>query len=346
MYIYFFFVFIHALYLISLSLLLFLFRLFVSFHLHVLQTQLLLLLICSGVRLPLNLGVRRRRVNQRLDVAAGKGISQDDGEGLGSRNGIVQVGEELVPLGLLVRAEGVATLAGLEDLAVQVVADLGEQALDGGEAAAQGAWVYVQLELGALEAAGLALEDVTGEVDDAVDLERDLLAVLGDLATGLDVVGAVAAGVADGGHEDDLLEVGDVDHLHVRRAGVHAAGASGWEAVHLVGDDVAVGGRAWLVAWVVQRSVGAVIGISKAEGLVLLGRPGELVFLPLADTVLEVGRDEGVASGVVDVDSEGERFAGQHGLGFLDDLGNLFEDFGGLLLARLLAHFEVVNDAR
>lgn len=331
---------------LSLSLFLFLFRLFISFHLHVLQTQVLLFLIRPGVHLPLDLGVRRRRVHQRLDVAAGKGIGQDDGEAPGAGNGVVEVGKELVPLGLFVGAERVAALAGLEDLAVEVVAYLGEEALDGGEAAAEGARVDVQLELGALEPAGLALEDVAGEVDDAVDLEGDFLAVLGDLAAGLDVVGAVAAGVADGGHEDDLLEVGDVDHLHVRRARVHAAGAGGREAVHLVGDDVAVCGCARLVARVVERGISGVVGVAKAEGLVLLGRPGEFVLLPLADAVLEVGRDEGVAGGVVDVDAERERLARQHGLCLVDDLGDLVEDFGGLLLARLLTHLEVVDDAR
>ncbi|KAG7148671.1 hypothetical protein HYQ46_002465 [Verticillium longisporum] len=74
--------------------------------------------------------------------------------------------------------------------------------------------------------------------------------------------------------------------------------AAGGEAVDLVGDDVAVG---------IERGVGVehggvgvgIVGAlaGEAEGLVLLGRSEELVLLPLADTVLEVGGDEGVAGG-------------------------------------------------
>lgn len=223
---------------------------------------------------------------------------------------------------------------------MEVVADLGQKAFDGGEAAAQRARVDLELQLGALEGAGLALEDVTGEVGLAVDGEGDDFALLGDLAARLDVVGAVAAGVADGGHEHDLLEVGDVHHLHVRHAGVHAAGAGGREVVHLVGDDFTIGGEAGIG----KGSCLAGVAVSEAEGFVLLGCARVLTLLPLAYTILEVGRDEGVAGGVVDIDAEGKRLAEEHCAALGDDLGDLGEDLGSLLLSCLLAKLEVVDD--
>lgn len=307
----------------------------VTLRLHILQPQLLFLLLRAVIVRLRNLGIRRRRVNEGLDEAAGEGIGKDDGEGLAAADGRVKAGKEGVPLGLIVNLVGVAAL---EDLAVQVVADLREETFHGGEATAESARVDLELQLGALEGTGLALQDVAREVGGVGDREADDFALLGDLAARLDVVGAVAAVIADGGHDDDLLEVRDLDHLHVRGAGVHAAGARGGEAVDLVGDDLAVGGE----SRVVERGVGGP-AVAEAEGGVLLGGAQELVLLPLADAVLEVRGDEGVAGGIVDVDAEGERVAGEHGAGLGDDLGDLGVDLGHLLLARLLAHLEVLD---
>lgn len=216
---------------------------------------------------------------------------------------------------------------------------MGEEAFYRGEAAAEGAGVDLELELGAFEGAGFGLEDVASEVGGVLDLEDDFLAELGDLAAGFDVVGAVAAVVADGGHEDDLLEVWDVHHFHVGCARVHAAGAAGWEAVYFVGDDFAVGGEAWV------GEVGCVLGaVAEAERGVLLGGADEFALFPLAYAVFEIGCDEGVAGWVVDIEAEGECGAGEHGAAFGDDFAYFFGDFGGLFLASFLVHFEVVND--
>jgi hypothetical protein len=56
--------------------------------------------------------------------------------------------------------------------------------------------------------------------------------------------------VAEGAHDDDLLEVWDVDHLHVGRARLHAGRAGVVELVDLVLDDVV------LVDVVRSRAVG------------------------------------------------------------------------------------------
>lgn len=74
---------------------------------------------------------------------------------------------------------------------MQVVVDLGEEALEGGEPAAEGAGGEVEVELGAGEGAGFGFENVAGEVLLGGDLEGDADAFLGNGAAGFDFVAFV-----------------------------------------------------------------------------------------------------------------------------------------------------------
>lgn len=277
-----------------------------------------------------------------MHKTARKRIRQDDSEFLFALDGSIQSREEGIPLRLFRGAQRVTTLpraVDFEDLAVQVVADLCEEAFYCGEAPAQCARVDLELQLGTLEAACFGFEDVTGKVGGILYGKCDFLAELGDFAAGFDIVGAVAAVVTDGGHEDDLFEMRNVDHFHMRCAGVHAARTAGWEAVYFVGDDFTVCREARV--GVVGRCFG---GVAETEEGVLFRGADKLALLPFSYAVFEVGCDEGIAGRVIDIEAEGKCVAGEHGTSFGDDLGNLFGNFGRLLFAGFLVHFEVIHD--
>ncbi|KAI6756579.1 hypothetical protein HG530_011177 [Fusarium avenaceum] len=293
-------------------LLFFLIVLAIVLELHILETKLFLLLVCTSIALTVNCGVRGRGVNERLNIAAREGVGKDDGKSLLTPDGGIKTIEEGSPFGLLVAGKGVTTLANaLEDLGVKITTDL-----------------------------SLALEDITAQIGAGLDIKDDLLALLGDLTTSLDIVGAVATVVANGRHEDDLLEVGNINHLHMSGAGAHAARACCGEAVNLIGDDIAIGSQARVQCF---PSVG--IGIGDTKSGVLLRSSGILVLLPLTNTILKIGCDEGVASRVIEPDTEGERLAVQHGATLGDDFGNLGVKLRNLLLSRLLSHLEIINDS-
>ena len=63
------------------------------------------------------------------------------------------------------------------------------------------------------------LEDIARQVDRIGQPQLDAFAFLLDPGRALHLVVLEAAAVAGGRHDDDVLEVGDVNHLHVRVAG-------------------------------------------------------------------------------------------------------------------------------
>lgn len=73
------------------------------------------------------------------------------------------------------------------------------------------------------------LQDIPGKIAGVGDLEGDLLSQGGDGGTVLDLAGPVAAGIATGSHDDDLLEERDINHVHLADNGGVAVGAVGGE---------------------------------------------------------------------------------------------------------------------
>lgn len=110
---------------------------------------------------------------------------------------------------------------------MELIANLGEKSLDGGESPTQSTGLDFKAEFGAFKGAGFGLEDVAGEVGDILYLKSDTLAFIRDGAAGFDLARGVAAVVANSAHDNDVFEVGDVDFLDVDGAVFGAAGAQG-----------------------------------------------------------------------------------------------------------------------
>ncbi|KAI6764866.1 hypothetical protein HG531_012753 [Fusarium graminearum] len=262
----------------------------VVLQLHILETKFLLFLICTGIALTVNTGVRSGGVHEGLDVAAREGVGELDCERLVASDSSIETIEESGPLVLLVVGERVTTLAGatsLEDLGVKIATDLSEETLDSGETTAKCTGVDLQLKLGALQSTSLALENVTGQIGAVLDLEGDLLTLLGNLTTSLDIVGSVATVLANSRHKDDLLKVRNVDHLHVGGARTHATRTCSREAVYLVRDDITLCGQTGVLRLMI---IGVCVRDTKRS--VLLIGSGILVLLPLANTVLQIRSNE------------------------------------------------------
>lgn len=127
--------------------------------------------------------------------------------------------------------------------------------------------------------------------------------------------------VADCAHQHDLLEVGNMDHLHVCAAMLRAAGARGGERVDLVLHNLLIVdivdhglcghlgvhlSSMILRADLGRRRLDLARGVSKAERCVLLGSTGVLVADILSRLVLGRGLDGGISSGVIQRDGEGQ----------------------------------------
>lgn len=74
--------------------------------------------------------------------------------------------------------------------------DLGEEAFEGGKAAAEGARSEVKVDLGARKRARLGFKDVAGKILFVFDVERDDAALGGDGTAGLDFVALVYLSLA------------------------------------------------------------------------------------------------------------------------------------------------------
>lgn len=183
-----------------------------------------------------------------------------------------------------------------------------------------------------------------GEIGGVVDFEGNFFVFFGDFVVGFDVVGVVVVVVVDGGYEDDLFEVGDVDYFYVCCVRVGVVGVGGGEVVDFVGDDFVVGGEVGDGDGVVFVNGGGGVVGGEVEGSVLFWGVEVFVFFLFVDIVFEVGGDEGVVGWVVDVKVEGESVVSDYSVIFCNEFCDFGVDFGGVFFVLFLVYFEVVED--
>lgn len=227
--------------------------------------------------------------------------------------------------------------------------DLGEETFEGGEAAAEGAGGEVEVDLGTRERACLGFKDVAGEILFVFDVEGDDAALGGDGAAGLDFValvylslarlrhtpgrGRTSAILAHCAHNNNLLEMRDIDQLHMSRAGPRATGTSSRERVHLIGSNLIINLLLVLPARVRQPQL-----------LIHLRRAQVLCARPLPPSIIWLGLDPAVPRWVIDLQRERERAPFDHITTALDERLERRIVLGVVHLSLLLVGSEIVED--
>jgi hypothetical protein len=125
------------------------------------------------------------------------------------------------------------------------------------------------------------LKDVAGQVFCVLDSEGDFPTFGRDFTPSFNIVTFVPTEIACSRHQDDLLEVGDVNGHHMRSAGSRATRTWPNEGMHiLVSVHLSVQVRRLFVA------MG--IGIRETQGGILGGRPNVICLFPFFGRVLGI----------------------------------------------------------
>lgn len=249
-----------------------------------------------------------------MDIAVGHWILERDDELHVAFNSGVEAAEEALPLVLVRRGHAVTSRASgvvdIEDLAVELIADFRKEALHGGETATQCARLDGDFKLVAVERAGVGFEDIARKVDGVVNLEGDLLALVGNFATGLDIAGPVSAVVTVGTPEEDFLEIRNIHLLHVDEALLGAARAFGGKGVDFSINNIEIVKIAAALCHVNALMFGS-LWVSSNSKLFILFMSTRVVAASVVGRSLVIGtwRDPRIASRIIQRDSEREALA-------------------------------------